>query len=442
MRNKVRVWSVVTELVVLAGLVLVLGFSSSVIFRVCTVYFMIQSVFGHYSIRTLLIWDEAELLVKSCSCFFLTLVLFYPYNCDSLILVGKSFVVSFFMLCFSLVLQRYLRRWFRSSCADRVLIIGEKDVADEVKYICETNRFALRDIRGFIPLMEEDLGYDGVYNFGGLETLIQELGVNSILIAAPNYSRHKMKALLKRVEGVEKISYMPLVDGINFDSRVDDFDGHLLVTTSKGDMSLFARVVKRLIDVCAGLAGCVLLIPLTVYVWFSNRKEGDTDPIFFVQERIGKGGKLFRMFKFRSMVPDAERVLDELMECDPAIREEYLTNKKLANDPRITKAGKFLREKSFDEFPQFVNLLKGDMSLIGPRPYLPREIDDMGSYYKYIVGCKPGITGMWQTHGRSETSFEDRLILDEYYSRNWTLKLDLTILIKTFRTVFHGSGAM
>ena len=127
---------------------------------------------------------------------------------------------------------------------------------------------------------------------------------------------------------------------------------------------------------------------------------------------------------------------------DPEVKEEYLTNKKLKNDPRITNAGKFLREKSFDEFPQFINLIKGDMSLIGPRPYLPREIDDMKDYYKFVIGCKPGITGMWQTHGRSDTDFEERLVLDQYYNRNWSLKLDLTILIKTFKTVFYGSGAM
>lgn len=142
------------------------------------------------------------------------------------------------------------------------------------------------------------------------------------------------------------------------------------------------------------------------------------------------------------MIPNAEKVLEELMAKDPAIREEYEKNKKLQHDPRITKAGKFLREKSLDEFPQFINVLKGDMSLIGPRPYLPREVKDMGDYYDAIVSSAPGITGMWQTHGRSAVSFEQRLQLDEFYFRNWSLWLDLTLLVKTIQNMFYGDNAV
>lgn len=142
------------------------------------------------------------------------------------------------------------------------------------------------------------------------------------------------------------------------------------------------------------------------------------------------------------MIPNAEKVLEELMAKDPAIREEYETNKKLQHDPRITKAGKFLREKSLDEFPQFINVLKGDMSLIGPRPYLPREVADMGDHYDDIVSVAPGITGMWQTHGRSAVTFEQRLQLDEFYYRNWSLWLDLTLLVKTIQNMFYGDNAV
>lgn len=173
-----------------------------------------------------------------------------------------------------------------------------------------------------------------------------------------------------------------------------------------------------------------------------NRRSGDKAPIFFKQERIGINGKPIYIWKYRSMVPNAEQVLEELMANDPAVREEYLTNKKIVNDPRITEIGHMLRKTSLDEFPQFWNVLKGDMSLVGPRPYLPREKEDMGMYYDSIIRCKPGITGMWQANGRSDVGFEDRCKLDDYYYRNWTIGLDMVIVYKTIKSVIYGKGAL
>ena len=141
------------------------------------------------------------------------------------------------------------------------------------------------------------------------------------------------------------------------------------------------------------------------------------------------------------MVENAEELLFKMMEEDPKIKEEYLTNKKLKNDPRITKVGKFLRKTSLDEFPQFINVLKGEMSIVGPRPYLHREIPDMKESYNSIIKVKPGITGMWQVSGRSDTEFEERLKLDEYYVRNWSLWLDIVIILKTIKAVFAKRGA-
>ena len=121
------------------------------------------------------------------------------------------------------------------------------------------------------------------------------------------------------------------------------------------------------------------------------------------------------IYKFRSMVPNAEDVLEKMMEENPEIKKEYLENKKLEKDPRITNVGKFIRKLSIDEVPQVLNILKGDMSLVGPRPYLPREKKDTGEYYECIVSCKPGLTGLWQVSGRNDVSFNDRLILDKKY---------------------------
>ena len=215
-----------------------------------------------------------------------------------------------------------------------------------------------------------------------------------------------------------------------------------MISNSRGVNQLGSYILKRCMDICAGLCGIIILIPLTVYVFFKNRMEGDRGPVFFTQNRIGKNGKEFKMYKYRTMVLGADKILEDLMASDPKIREEYQKNKKLANDPRITSAGHFLREKSLDEFPQFINVFFGQMSLIGPRPYLPKEKIDMGEYYEDVVACKPGITGMWQSHGRSDVSFEKRLILDEYYYRNWSFWLDVTLLCKTVKQVLYGRGAV
>lgn len=141
------------------------------------------------------------------------------------------------------------------------------------------------------------------------------------------------------------------------------------------------------------------------------------------------------------MVPNAESILEEMMENDPVIRKEYLENKKLRNDPRITPLGEKLRTTSLDEFPQLINILKGDMSLVGPRPYLFREIEDM-DFYDDIIQCKPGLTGMWQVSGRNDISFKDRCSLDEYYYLNWSIWLDFTIFIKTIKPVLTRQGSM
>lgn len=201
-------------------------------------------------------------------------------------------------------------------------------------------------------------------------------------------------------------------------------------------------MTKRFIDICAGVAGMCVLIPLTIILYIVKIVDKDKGPLFFSQDRIGKDGKLFKMYKFRTMVVGADDVLKKMLDENEKAREEYAKNKKLKNDPRITKIGKFLRSTSLDEFPQFINVLKGDMSLVGPRPYLPREEEDMGYYYYYITKCKPGITGLWQVSGRSEVSFDGRLDLDlEYYREDAGIFSDLGIAAKTVVKTLKKEGA-
>ena len=202
------------------------------------------------------------------------------------------------------------------------------------------------------------------------------------------------------------------------------------------------RFVKRTVDIIVAVVGIIWLIPITIIVCILNLVTKNKGPIFFVQERIGKDGKVFKMYKFRTMVVNAEEILNRHIKEETEIGKEYIKNKKIHNDPRITKVGKFLRKTSLDEFPQFINVLKGDMSLVGPRPYLIREIKDMNDYYYYIIKEKPGLTGPWQVSGRSNIGFEDRLELDYKYAIKKSLVNDFIILVKTIAAVFRKEGAI
>jgi len=204
---------------------------------------------------------------------------------------------------------------------------------------------------------------------------------------------------------------------------------------------LFYHFSKRLFDVVVSFLCLFLLIPIAIIIKILNIINKDFDSIFYIQERIGKDGKLFKFYKFRSMVPNADEELKKILKKNKKLAKEYKINKKLENDPRITKVGQFIRKTSIDELPQLINILKGDMSLIGNRPYLPREKKDMNSYYKDIIKTKPGLTGFWQCSLRNRGTFEDRLKMEKYYSNNYSFKFDISIFLKTFEVVFGCKGA-
>ena len=207
---------------------------------------------------------------------------------------------------------------------------------------------------------------------------------------------------------------------------------------SKKENKYFYFFCKRIVDIIFSIVGLIFFIPIALIIKVAYMLTGDFHRIFFVQERIGLNGKSFKFYKFRTMVPNADEILFELLKKDKKLAKEYKENKKLENDPRITKIGKFLRNSSIDELPQIINILKGDMTLIGNRPYLPRENEDMGDYFTDIVKTKPGLTGYWQVNGRSDVSFETRLRLEKYYSNHCSLIMDIKIFFKTFIVVFKG----
>ncbi len=199
-------------------------------------------------------------------------------------------------------------------------------------------------------------------------------------------------------------------------------------------------IIKRLLDILISLIGIVFLIILTIIFRILFFLTGDFHKLFYTQERIGKDGKKFKIFKYRTMCINSEEVLKDLLK-DPKIKKEWDEHYKLDNDPRITKVGRFIRKTSIDELPQLINILLGDMSFVGNRPYLPREKKDMGKYYDDIVKTKPGLTGFWQCSLRSRGTFLDRLKMEQYYSKHQGLRFDVSIFFKTFSVVLGRDGA-
>ena len=199
-------------------------------------------------------------------------------------------------------------------------------------------------------------------------------------------------------------------------------------------------IIKRLFDIVCSLRGCIFLLPIAIIVKISYLLSGDTKTIFYKQKRIGKNGKFIYIYKFRSMVVNADEVLKELLK-DPKYKKEWDENQKIENDPRITKMGKILRKTSLDEVPQFINVLKGDLSLIGPRPLVEGELDAHNGNHEIYEAVKPGITGWWAANGRSATTYEKRLELEYYYVKHCSILLDIKCVFKTIKAVVFKTGA-
>jgi len=198
---------------------------------------------------------------------------------------------------------------------------------------------------------------------------------------------------------------------------------------------------KRIFDIGFSIFAILITLPITIPIAILI-KLTDGGNIIYGHERIGKGGKKITVLKFRSMYMDAEKKLKEILENDPKAKEEWEKTFKLKNDPRITPIGKFLRKTSLDELPQFINVLKGDMSVVGPRPVVEEELI---KYYKekadLYKSVKPGVTGYWQVEGRSDTDYNERIKMDEYYIKNQSFLLDLKIILKTIKVMITGKGA-
>ncbi len=400
-----------------------------------------------YSFKTCLIWEELKKQLKAYG-EYLIIVSIITYHINEVKNLGKYLLVGTVAIVASIILAKIMRVYFYQYMKKKLVIVGVGETAKDLGEIIAKNRFTMYDFLGYIDVNKNKEIYVDknliVANDETLKIFIEKSGVVEVIVALPNISNKDLNTIIDKFEGlVKRVKIIPRLHKMyTFNPEIQDYDGMLLISAKNNITSLKRRVIKRIVDIVGSLLGIIILIPL--YLKYGIKIKKDGGPILFPHERIGLNLKKFKMYKFRSMYIDAEEKLEKLLEEDPALKEEFYTNFKLKDDPRITPVGKFLRKTSLDEFPQFINVLKGDMSLVGPRPVVQKEVEmyygtDMG---KKIFQVKPGITGMWQANGRSDVEdYEERIALDLYYIRNWNLWLDMIIIVKTIKHVLDRKGA-
>ena len=334
--------------------------------------------------------------------------------------------------------------YWRMGLARKVLLISDQENAKElVKGVRNIGGFGV----DFVGIILTDDSFEN--NVSGTKIVAsgkeiiefcQNASLDEVFISLANTEKKEI------VEMMNTLSEMGII--IHYQMLVPELSGAkqkvLSQVGSSYNVTYASRmvpagqlVIKRAMDICGALVGCIILAIVTV-IFGPLIKLESPGPIFFAQKRVGKNGRIFKMYKFRSMYADAEERKKELM----AQNEMSGLMFKMENDPRITKIGSFMRKTSLDEFPQFINILKGDMSLVGTRPPTLDEFSQYSPYHKKRLSFRPGLTGMWQVSGRSDiTDFEKIVALDVEYIEDWSVGLDIKILLKTVLAVFKGSGA-
>lgn len=275
-----------------------------------------------------------------------------------------------------------------------------------------------------------------------LGSLAREHGSDTAIFAMPDERREH----LARFVGLAGTSFrstvvIPDLGGItNSATMARDLAGTFGVEIQHNLLNPWAQRLKRALDLVATLTIVLLALPLLLVLCVLVKAES-RGPVFYKDLRMGRDGKLFPCLKFRTMVPDAEALLQRMLDEDPEMKAEYLEFHKLRRDPRITRVGRLLRKTSLDELPQIWNVLRGEMSLVGPRPYLPRESEDIGETQGEILRVTPGITGPWQVAGRSNTTFTERVRMDVQYVHDWSVWLDVILLVRTVRCLLSDRSA-
>ncbi len=324
--------------------------------------------------------------------------------------------------------------------ATRALLVGQDDLSQSLQsYLTHHPELGYRIVDVVKPPLL-DAGLPPFLEI--LDARIQQIRPGAIFLSGKHVPTKILQDLVERYAGqVDEILYIPDLEGLRIANMDIEHLGTGVVMKLKSPLMTRPNLLlKRLFD----LVGATLLLLVGLPLWLLIAlaiKLDSRGPVFFVQRRVGYQGRTFPCYKFRTMYVDAEDRLQKLLKTDPHAREQWERHKKLPQDPRVTRVGRILRRLSLDEVPQLLNVLKGDMSLVGPRPYLEEELPDLARDVQVITSVKPGLTGLWQVSGRSDLTFRERAILDEYYVRNWSLWLDLVILIKTLSVILKGEGA-
>jgi Undecaprenyl-phosphate galactose phosphotransferase WbaP len=266
--------------------------------------------------------------------------------------------------------------------------------------------------------------------------------IRMAIVAMPNLEQAKMTEMINY--SVSAFRYNVLIPDFfslnNIWMEVRDFDGILGFATSHRLKMYWNLAIKRFLDLLLVTIGGLIILPLLLLISLAI-KITSPGPVLYSHKRLGLNGKHFNAYKFRSMEINAEKNLESVLNTEPGLREEWDATHKLKDDPRVTKIGKILRRTSFDEFPQLINILKGEMSLVGPRPVTDSEIEKYGENALRILTVLPGLTGLWQVSGRSDTDYAERVSYDLYYIQSWSVWLDLWILYRTPGAIFKGKGA-
>ena len=373
--------------------------------------------------------------------------------------IGADYSREMFLVMFalyfvlSLLLKYVLKKLIvshvivtRSTKTIPLFIIGKKDSIEKTIANATAGDFRLYDIRG-IRLLDDDgtlSEVNGIPVVGAdFVSFILEHNVQEVLIAALPTAIDP--ACYETLSANDVSLSFAIEDAVGFQSE-DSIVSNVGVysTLTMGSFSFTPKqlvylVIKRILDILVGLVGVVLLIPITICVKLAYLLSGDRAKIFYRQRRIGQNGREIMIYKFRSMIPNAGEVLEQMLQ-DEAYRREWEENQKFNNDPRITGVGRFLRKTSIDELPQMINVLIGNMSLVGPRPLVAGELQAHNGL-KLYEKVKPGITGWWGCNGRSNIDYKERLELEYYYVKNCSLYLDVLCILRTVLAVLKRDGA-
>ncbi len=407
-----------------------------------TVLYMSNLLFADLYRTRRVLADHARKIFKASGYAVITIVL-----ADFLLHMGgtplsRAFLVLFWLLSFwGLYAERCLLRAVFSRLGmwkSEIVVIGAGKTAE--KFVKAFG--AGFDIVGFVednptrPLLKK---YPHLGRFADIEQVLREHPVYEVLIAAPGLSKARTIQLFYEVQPYTKhVSLIPDLFGVPIGNMkaLRSLDDQLLVLRTHNNLNRMSnRLLKRAFDLVVGSAIAVCILPIIVVTYVLVKMDSD-GPAFYNAERIGKDGTTFRCYKFRSMYVNADAILRDYLDKNPEAQREWQEFQKLrGEDPRVTKVGRFIRKYSIDELPQIFNVLEGNMSLVGPRPYLPREREDIGEYMPVICMTTPGMTGLWQVSGRSNVKFSGRLKMDSWYVRNWNLWTDIVILFKTVRVV-------